>query len=60
MNSMNGTHLSLDHYWGIRNRPQGTPALGRALLSQFPGVIHLRITLVLFPLLHGCYEGFPL
>ena len=60
MNSTNGTPLSLDHYRRIRNRPQGTWALGRTLLSRSPGEIRIVITLVFFPLLHGCYKGFPL
>ena len=52
--------LSLDRYRKIRSRPQGTSALGRALLSRSPDEIPVGITLVFFLLLHGCYEGFPL
>ena len=59
MNSTNSTHLSLDHYRRILNRPQGTSAVGRALLSRSPGEIRVGITLVFFLLLQGCYEGFP-
>ena len=60
MNSTNGTHLSLCHYQRIQNRPQGTSALGRALLPRYLGEIHVGITLVFFLLLYSGYEGCPL
>ena len=60
MISTNGTHLILDHYRRIGNRPQETSALVRALLSRAPGEIRVRIALVFFLLLHSCYKGFPL
>jgi len=58
--STNSTHLSLDHYRRIRNRPEGTSPLGRALLARSRHEIGVGITLVFFLLLHGCDEGFPL
>jgi len=47
-NSTKGMHLCLAYYQRIWNMPQGTSALGRALLSLSPGQIPVWLTLVFF------------